>query len=1020
MLIASTNLVTLFDQGKSHEISTLSDGTDWIIETVDDSGNVGLYSSPAADESGNIYCSYYDATNGDLKLAIDLGYGWVIQTIDSKGDVGLFTSLAIDSNGNTFISYYDNTNHNLKFARWDSIEKVWVTETIDGNESTDVGWSTSLVIDSEGRPHISYYDFTHNKLKYATYALYYWVTMYVDDGGLYNSIGITSDGKPCIAYRDANGTLKYAEYHGKQGWLSTIVDETPDVCDISLDVDSSGMIHISYYDSGYIKYAYGNGTEFNVEEVDYVTHGGWGSSISVLYGIPRISYYDYLDKDLKYAERTLDGWQIYTVDSTGNVGQHSSLCLEEDYVHITYYDSTNGDLKRAKKQIPPDIILYEFYPVQVVKGAGVIRRGIDDTSLGIKVDRPDLVEKKETLIEIWYWSFFPNPVQTDIVVKVFDSTGTPVKTVRETRWIMPGFHKLGHGDASKWVPPANQYLKDEITKPKVTIRVEIVPVPGEANPNNNVLEGEFDVKRGELSILYFMVGRQKADLPLLITDFLPIYIFSSDFIDGTYPVSSVRAGINPEPLLFNPVTGKLPFEDRETLYITLAVLARVSGYDRGIGIVKKGWIFDNFQPPPGKPNEWRGTVGVCIPAVAGVLCEVGYISTPAHEIGHTYGLWIGREEYDLFDPGKETNVYWVEKRGNAPHELQRRGYCFMGYAPRQWSYFNKGLHVWVDVNCYSHLYNRITQDPEVILVNGFIEKNGTAEFGTWYHLPKGSVDINIGDRGDYTFVLLDEGGHTLGEAGFNVSFCEKGNASINADSTAFAFTIPWINGTKEIQLKDRAGSILASRIVSDNSPVVTLISPNGGETFMMGDNITISWDAYDLDGDNLTFAVLYSYDNESWFPITITSGNNCTWNTKWIDPGNYYRIKIIATDGINTAQDESDGTFTILPNSNPPVVSIEKPEDALYIFGSRIFSLPIPVIIGNISIEAIATDDVGISNVSFYVDDELKYVDYTPPYTWLWDERAMGLHRIKVIAYDLSGNPAVDEKRVLIINLNLH
>ena len=177
-----------------------------------------MYSSPAADESGNIYCSYYDATNGDLKLAIDLGYGWVMQTIDSKGDVGLYTSLAIDSNGNTFISYYDNTNHNLKFARWDSIEKVWVTETIDGNESTDVGWSTSLVIDSEGRPHISYYDFTHNKLKYATYALYYWVTMYVDDGGLYNSIGITSDGKPCIAYRDANGTLKYAEYHGKQGF----------------------------------------------------------------------------------------------------------------------------------------------------------------------------------------------------------------------------------------------------------------------------------------------------------------------------------------------------------------------------------------------------------------------------------------------------------------------------------------------------------------------------------------------------------------------------------------------------------------------------------------------------------------------------------------------------------------------------------------------------------------------------------------------------------------------------------
>jgi|GEM_PF-5145481 len=39
---------------------------------------------------------------------------WVIETVDSTGRVGLFTSIAVDSSGNPHISYFDESNRYLK------------------------------------------------------------------------------------------------------------------------------------------------------------------------------------------------------------------------------------------------------------------------------------------------------------------------------------------------------------------------------------------------------------------------------------------------------------------------------------------------------------------------------------------------------------------------------------------------------------------------------------------------------------------------------------------------------------------------------------------------------------------------------------------------------------------------------------------------------------------------------------------------------------------------------------------
>ncbi len=94
-------------------------------------------------------------------------------------------------------------------------------------------------------------------------------------------------------------------------------------------------------------------------------------------------------------------------------------------------------------------------------------------------------------------------------------------------------------------------------------------------------------------------------------------------------------------------------------------------------------------------------------------------------------------------------------------------------------------------------------------------------------------------------------------------------------------------------------------------------------------------------------------------------------------------------------------------------VSIIKPDDGIYINDRKIISYSMPIIIGKITVEAVADNAI---NVSFYVDGVLKYNDNAPPYSWQWDEFAIGEHEIKVVARS-EFNSSYDKKDVWAINL---
>ena len=147
--------------------------------------------------------------------------------------------------------------------------------------------------------------------------------------------------------------------------------------------------------------------------------------------------------------------------------------------------------------------------------------------------------------------------------------------------------------------------------------------------------------------------------------------------------------------------------------------------------------------------------------------------------------------------------------------------------------------------------------------------------------------------------------------------------------------VPFAAGTRLIEIT-KGDQVLVTRQVSAAAPTVQVVSPNGGENIGQEDLI-VTWQAGDADGDALSATILLSLDGGATYqPLrSEVSGTTITIPAAEVPGSTQARVRVIVSDGVNTSMDDSDANFTI-PNRAPIARIITPLDGATYVVSQTV------------------------------------------------------------------------------------
>jgi len=210
----------------------------------------------------------------------------------------------------------------------------------------------------------------------------------------------------------------------------------------------------------------------------------------------------------------------------------------------------------------------------------------------------------------------------------------------------------------------------------------------------------------------------------------------------------------------------------------------------------------------------------------------------------------------------------------------------------------------------------------VLEIRGAFDTPGVFTPDPWYSFTAGDSSLTSNEDGEYSAVVYDRNGQQLSIAYFDVTddyqvTTEEGalfgssvgipiRIIIRFPDTASKVVIFW--GSDEIYTEN----------LSANAPTVKFTCLSEGQ--VLGDNVTLTWDANDADGDDLTFQIWYYRTlGEMYLVASDVKGNSIDVDLTKFPGSDAGWFGILVTDGSRTGMDETPKVS--VPFNAPDILS---------------------------------------------------------------------------------------------------
>jgi len=371
----------IVDGAPSSPISNDPDG--WRNGVGAAGDDVGRWTS-IVENGGVYYVSYYDRTNGALKLATGRPGAWNTQIVDGDGDSGRYSSIVLDSAGNPAIAYLrmklaeDGSgvvNSSVQVARASSPSPAspsdWViTEVATSAMACRPGMCGARESCLEnGQCVVPTADCASDcgtgSVCFMTSCEAELADPYVEDMppayGMYDSLAVTSAGLALVFYDRTAGNIMGASFDGSAWGAPFLIDGygvgDPDVGDSGIGatvaVDAAGVWHVAYVDGAEenLRYATVTAGVATTEVVDDGSTDGTGlhpdgrhivgddaSLVVTDGGEIRVAYQDATTQRVMFARRPATGgaWAIEILD----MDDHTGFWVEQLLAGTTSYVAT--------------------------------------------------------------------------------------------------------------------------------------------------------------------------------------------------------------------------------------------------------------------------------------------------------------------------------------------------------------------------------------------------------------------------------------------------------------------------------------------------------------------------------------------------------------------------------------------------------------------------------------------------------------------------------------------------------